>query len=65
MVSASFGQMTLTEVGLVAHEVAAPHFYEPGFTGTPDTSGTYYFPSMIQQGSTAFMFTQGGAVLSP
>jgi hypothetical protein len=47
----------LTEVG-GPWTLAAAKFYES--TPTTDSSGTYYFPSMIQQGSTAFMFTQGG-----
>ncbi|HEX4497674.1 MAG TPA: hypothetical protein VIE43_18520 [Thermoanaerobaculia bacterium] len=62
MVSASFGQ-TLTETNI--YQIARPSFYESGYTGTADTSGTYYFPSMIQHGTTAFMFTQGGQFTGP
>lgn len=54
----SLGQ-NLTEVG-GPNLLAAASFYEPLGYSSPDSSGTYYFPSMIQHGTTAFMFTQGG-----
>lgn len=61
--TATLGQ-GLTEVG-GPWQVAAPSFYEPVGYSSPDSSGTYYFPAMIQQGTTAFMFTQGGQFAGP
>ena len=41
-------------------EVQGPFYVaSPQFFGSAN-SGTYYYPSIIQQGSYAFLFTQGG-----